>query len=135
MKSCKKVARPYEVGFAKPPKDKQFRKGSSGNLRGKKRGQGNLIAAFKRVVQRKVTMKIGGESRIVTIAEAVIIKNYHAALQKDQGAMANILRLAEQAGELVDQTDKKQVGGFIAVPERVSIDEFLAQLGRTRETE
>ena len=116
MKSRKTIGRSYEVGYAKPPKATQFQRGRSGNLRGKKRGQGNLIAAFKQVVQRKVSMKIGGESRIVTLAEAVLIKNFHAALQKDQAAMTNIMRLAEQAGELIDRTDKKQVGGFVAVP-------------------
>jgi len=135
MKNRKTVAQSYEIGFAKPPKATQFKKGRSGNPRGRTQGQGNLVAAFKRVVMRKIPMKVGSENRIVTIAEAVLIKNFHAALQKNQAAMTNIMRLAEQAGELIDRTDKKQVGGFVAVPERLSIDEFLAQLGRTRETE
>jgi hypothetical protein len=45
--------------------------------------------------------------------------------------MGNIFRLAEESGEFVDRTDAKQVGGSIAVPEKVTIEEFLAQFGLT----
>jgi hypothetical protein len=45
-------------------------------------------------------------------------------------AMSNVFRLAEEAGEFVDFTDAKQVGRPIAVPEKVTIEEFLAEFGR-----
>jgi hypothetical protein len=67
----------------------------------------------------------------ITLAEAVILKNYNAALQKNAFAMSNIFKLAEDSGELVDRTDEKQVGGAIAVPIRSkNMTEFLAQFGR-----
>ena len=33
----------YEVGYGKPPKANQFRKGRTGNPRGKRRGEENLV--------------------------------------------------------------------------------------------
>jgi Family of unknown function (DUF5681) len=124
-----------DVGYRKPPKANQFRKGRTGNPRGKRQGEENTISAFKRIVSKRVKINDGEKVRTITLAEAVILKNYNAALQKNPFAMSNIFRLAEDAGELVDSTDAKQVGGSFAVPERVkTTEEFLARFGRTRET-
>src|ERR1700676_4183702 len=95
----------YEVGYGKPPKANQFPKGRTGNPRGKRRGEENTISAFKRVVSKRVKIKEGEQVRTMTLAEAVILKNYAAALQKNPFAMSNIYRLAEDAGEFVDFTD------------------------------
>jgi hypothetical protein len=49
--------------------------------------------------------------------------------------MSNISRIAEDAGEMIDCADAKQVGAPFAVPERVkTTEEFMAQFGRNRET-
>jgi uncharacterized 2Fe-2S/4Fe-4S cluster protein (DUF4445 family) len=121
---------PHEVGYGKPPKANQFRKGRTGNPRGKRQGEENTISAFKRIVSERVKINDGEKVRTITLAEAVILKNYNAALQKNPFAMSNIFRLAEASGEFVDRTDAKQVGRPIAVPEKVTMEEFLAQFGR-----
>jgi hypothetical protein len=120
----------FEVGYGKPPKANQFPKGRTGNPRGKRQGQENTISAFKRIVSKRVKINDGEKVRTITLAEAVILKNLNAALQKDPFAMSNVFRLAEEAGEFVDFTDAKQVGRPIAVPEKVTIEEFLAEFGR-----
>jgi uncharacterized protein DUF5681 len=121
----------YNVGYGKPPKANQFRKGQTGNPRGKRRGEENIASAFKRIVLRRVKINDGEKVRTVTLAEAVILKNINAALQKNPLAMSNIFRLAEEAGEFVDFTEAKQVGRPIAMPEKnTSMEEFLAEFGR-----
>jgi uncharacterized 2Fe-2S/4Fe-4S cluster protein (DUF4445 family) len=120
----------YEVGYGKPPKANQFRKGRTGNPRGKKRGEENLISAFKRHVLKRLKMKDGDQVRTITVAEAVILKNYNAAVQRNSFAMSNIFRMAESAGEFVDFTNAKQVGMPIAVPEKGTMEEILAEFGR-----
>jgi hypothetical protein len=120
---------PCEVGYGKPPKANQFRKGRSGNPRGKRQGEENIVSAFKRHVLKRVRIK--DQTRTITLAEAVILKNYNAALQKNPFAMSNIFRLAEASGEFVDFTDAKQVGRPLVVPEKVkTMEEFLAEFGR-----
>jgi hypothetical protein len=125
----------HEIGYGKPPKANQFRKGRTGNPRGKRQGEENIITAFKRIVSKRVKINDGEKVRTITLAEAVILKNYDAAVQKNPFAMSNIFRLAEDAGEFVDFTDAKQVGRPLLVPEKVTIEEFLAEFGRTVETE
>jgi hypothetical protein len=125
-----------EVGYGKPPKANQFRKGRTGNPRGKRKGEENIISAFKRIVSKRVKINDGEKVRTIPLAEAVILKNYQAALQKNPFAMGNIYQLAEAAGEFVDLTDAKQVGRPLFVPEgKLTIEEFLARFGRTVETE
>ena len=119
----------YDVGCGKPPKANQFRKGQR-RRGGKKRGEENLISAFKRHVQKRVKINDGDKIRTITLAEAVILKNYNAALQKNPSAMSNMFRLAEASGEFVDRTDPKQVGRPLCVPEKVTMEEFLARHGR-----
>jgi hypothetical protein len=134
MKKPSAADSPYEVGYGKPPKANQFRKGRTGNPRGKRGGE-NITSAFKRIVSKRVKIN-DGEIRTVTLAEAIILKNYNAAMQRDSFAMSNIFRLAEDAGEFDDRTDPKQGGGPIAVPIRSrNMEEFLAEFGRKIEDE
>jgi hypothetical protein len=45
--------------------------------------------------------------------------------------MGNIIRLAEESGELIDRTDVKQVGRPALFPiKSKNMEEFLAQFGR-----
>lgn len=126
----------YNVGYGKPPKANQFRKGRTGNPRGKRKGEENTISAFRRHVLKRVKIKDGEKLRTISVAEAVILKNFDAAMRKDPIAMGNIFRLAEEAGEFVDRTDAKQVGRPFAVPEKATtMEEFLAAFGRKPETE
>jgi hypothetical protein len=130
----KKMKSAYDVGYGKPPKAHQFRKGQR-KRGGKKHGEENLISVFKRHILKRVKIKDGDKISTITLAEAVILKNYNAALQKNPFAMGNIYRLAEQSGEFVDRSDAKQVGRPLFVPGKVTIEEFLARFGRTVETE
>jgi Family of unknown function (DUF5681) len=125
-----------DVGYGKPPKATRFRKGRSGNPRGRRRGDENLLAVFKRMASKRIKIKEGERWRTITMADAIIRQNYHAALKRDQIAMGNIIRLAEESGELIDRTDPKQVGKPLMVPVRAkNMHEFLARYGRAPETE
>jgi hypothetical protein len=125
----------YDVGYRKPPKANQFRKGQTGNPRGKKLGEENIISVFKRHVLKRVKIQDVDRTRTISLAEAVILKNHNAALQKNPFAMSNMLRLAEASGEFIDRTDVKQVGRPLVVPEKVTMEEFLAKFGRKIEDE
>jgi hypothetical protein len=126
----------HEVGYGKPPKATRFRKGRSGNPKGRRSGDENLLSVFKRMATKRIKIREGDQSRTITMADAIILQNYKAALQKDQIAMSNIIRLAEESGELIDRTDPKQVGmpAFFPVKAK-NMTEFLARFGRSPKTE
>lgn len=119
----------FDVGYRKPPKAGQFRKGRSGNPRGRKLGEENFLSIFKRLATRPVKVNDGEKVRTMSFAEAIIRQNYKAAVQKDPKAMGNMLRLAEQAGEFTDWKDPKVVGIPIIMPRKMSMDEWIAFYG------
>lgn len=127
---------PSDVGYGKPPKATRFRKGRSGNPKGRPSGEENILSVFKRMATKRIKLREGDRWRTITMAEAIILQNYRAALQKNQIAMSNIMRLAEESGELIDRTDVKQVGkpGIFPIRSK-NIKEFLADFGRKLEDE
>lgn len=122
-----------EVGYRRPPKANRFRKGQSGNPRGRKLGSENFLAIFKRKAMMRVKLTMAdGTSISLSIAEAVIAKNYQAALKGDETAMANVLKLVELAGEFQDRTDPKVVGRPLFMPEsctKEQFEELLKEMG------
>lgn len=71
----------YEVGFGKPPADTRFRKGTSGNQRGRRKGTKNKVPAMndermKAIILeeafRTITVRDGTRNVSVPIARAVL---------------------------------------------------------------
>jgi uncharacterized protein DUF5681 len=90
----------------------------------------NMIAIFKRLATRRIKVTQHGKHRMATLAEAILLKNFEAALHDSPMAMHNIIRLAEQAGEFIDLTDPEKVGKPLFMPRSAeSIEEVLARFG------
>jgi hypothetical protein len=64
-----------DVGYGKPPKATRFRKGRSGNPKGRPSGDENLLSVFKRMAMKRIKIREGDKSRTVTMADAIILQN------------------------------------------------------------
>src|SRR5688500_4452105 len=53
----------YEVGYSKPPVASRFRKGQSGNPRGRPKGSRNIITDIEEALDQKVKVGEGGKVR------------------------------------------------------------------------
>jgi hypothetical protein len=105
----------YNVGFGKPPKASQFRKGSSGNPKGRPKGRRNLATVLERTLQEKVVINENGVRRTVTKLEAAMKQLVNQAASGDLAAMRQLSALAGSAEEelvaptarQMDQDDQK----------------------------
>lgn len=64
--------KPYPSGYMKPPKEHRFKKGKSGNPKGRPKQPETLASITLKVLNKKIRVK--GEDRKVTLLEALALR-------------------------------------------------------------
>ena len=82
----------YEVGRCKPPRDTRFKKGQSGNPKGRPRGSGNLHTLLFRQLKKKVVIVVDGKRKKITKLEAAMCQ---LANEAATGKLRNIQLLLQ----------------------------------------
>lgn len=82
----------YEVGYKKPPKHSQFKKGQSGNPRGRPRGSKNSATLFNEALNEKVVITENGRQRAISKREAMFKQLANSAARGDPKATQTVLR-------------------------------------------
>lgn len=95
------------AGYANPPAKHRFKKGKSGNPRGRPRKQDDLWSHMNRVLSRKV--KLQGSDDQIPIREALIRRLRELALAGDRRALELQRRILAEAGAAdVDRFDPEE---------------------------
>ena len=115
-----------EVGFGKPPKHAQFRKGVSGNPKGRPKGKLNLATMLERVLQEKTVIKENGGQRTVTKLEAAAKQLVNKAASGDLVAMRQLAVLVASAE---DQTVAAPASKQLVEADRKVMEGVLKRLG------
>ena len=83
----------YKVGYGKPPKGTRFKKGKSGNPRGRPKGSLNLATDLTAELGEHITVREDGRPRRVSKQRALIKSLMAKALQGDVRATTSLLAL------------------------------------------
>ena len=83
--------RGYEVGYGKPPRHTRFRKGQSGNPRGRPRGSKNLKTLLSEALNEPVIVTEEGGRRKITKREAIITQLVNRSASADFRAIKILL--------------------------------------------
>ncbi|MBT5051199.1 MAG: hypothetical protein HOM58_22070, partial [Rhodospirillaceae bacterium] len=86
----------FEVGYGKPPATTRFRKGRSGNPKGRPRGRKKELP-YDAVLGQMVTIREDGVERQVTAAEAFLLHITKRGLEGDGAAARDALAAIEEA--------------------------------------
>ena len=73
----------YSVGYGKPPKQHQFRRGRSGNPKGRPKGVKNTLTLLREILDRQVEIRTGSLVRKISVREAVLTRFAESALKGD----------------------------------------------------
>ena len=99
----------YEVGYAKPPKSTQFKKGQSGNPNGRPKGQHNFATILTRELNRKVTINENGRRKKVTKLEAATKQLVNKVAGGDLASMRLLMQLMPGIEAAINQQDRRQI--------------------------
>jgi hypothetical protein len=60
------IDKPYNVGYGKPPRRSRFRKGVSGNRKGRPKGKRNIATVLTEILEEEIEITEGGVRKTVT---------------------------------------------------------------------
>ena len=83
----------YKIGYGKPPKATRFKRGKSGNPKGRPKGSLNLATDLTAELGEHITVREDGRPRKVSKQRALIKSLMAKALQGDVRATASLLAL------------------------------------------
>lgn len=99
------------VGYRNPPKSTRFKKGRSGNPRGRPRNLGRQVP-YDAVLGQMVTIREDGRERRVTAAEAFLLHLTKRGLEGDSAA-ARASLAAIEAARAVSRRNEPIISGIV----------------------
>jgi hypothetical protein len=126
-----------KVGYKHPPAKSQFRKGQSGNPRGRRKGQRNLAPVLLEVLRQTVTVKKAGKAQRMSKGEALIQILLSKAHNGDGRAIKAMLYLTEKIARI--ETSELKLGGhgnyeFMLIPGMATPEEWQREIDARHET-
>jgi len=83
-------------GYGKPPKDTQFRKGKSGNPRGRPKGISNFTSDLRDELLERIDVREGQSKKRITKQRAMIKSQVNKSIQGDTRAAQLMFGLSEK---------------------------------------
>jgi hypothetical protein len=111
---------PYEVGFGKPPKRTQFRRGRSGNPYGRPPKKPDLHGELIKVLRENVTITIEGQREKVTVQQALLLRLRDEALRGElwaQKLLQKVLGALPERGTEYDYIENQleEFGAYASI--------------------
>ncbi len=120
--------RDYEVGYGKPPEHSRFKKGQSGNPRGRRKGARNLTTDLAEELQERILLKEGGKPKQVSKQRAMLKSLMARALQGDARSATLIVNLVAR---LLDQSEHDDPSTPLAADDAAILAAFEARIRNT----
>lgn len=87
----------YAIGYGRPPKHTQFKKGQSGNPKGRKKASKGLMTIVREAMLQKVSVRTAQGEKRMTRAEATFAKMLEKSFAGDARALAIVLGMYRDA--------------------------------------
>jgi hypothetical protein len=119
--------RDYDVGYAKPPRQTQFKKGQSGNPRGRPGGAKNLSTLLSEALNEPVIVAENGRHRKITKRQAAFKQLVNEAAKGNWRALKLLVDILQDIERRTEPETAES--SFSAADEKV-IEQLMARLAR-----
>jgi hypothetical protein len=89
----------YEIGYRRPPESGQFKKGTSGNPRGRPKGSANFLTILEQELSQTVVVNENGKKKKITRLQAMVKRIVAGALQGDLKALMTLFEILRRTGK------------------------------------
>ena len=93
-----------EIGYCKPPKRHQFKKGVSGNPAGRKKGKKSLAADLQKILDQKITIQVNGVNMRLSKQQAFLQRLVNDSLAGKTSSARLLVDLQKFMAEQADPT-------------------------------
>lgn len=109
-------------GYKRPPEATQFKRGRSGNPRGRPKGARSLKTDLTKLMEKRLRIREDGEQRHVSGQELMLLKLFEKAAKGDVKATTQIIGMVmkldaseprEKGPEIVTENDQEIVADFL----------------------
>jgi hypothetical protein len=94
----------YQIGYRRPPLSGRFKKGTSGNPKGRPRGSRNFLTLLKQELAQSIVVNENGKKKTITRLQAMVKRIVADALQGDQKALLTLVEILRRTGQF-DEAD------------------------------
>ena len=119
----------WEIGYGQPPKKGQFKKGQSGNPKGRPKGAKNLKTALEQELKATITVKEGGTIKTVSKTEALAMSIINKAVSGDTKSAQLATTLIK---ELLPLSDGEGAGAQVLGEEDLAVLDNHAEFLKLR---
>ena len=116
----------YQVGYGRPPKYTRFRKGQSGNPRGRPKGRRNLASDLADELNERIVVREGERRRTVTKQRGILKTLVAQGLQGNTKSAELVLRFVDRM--LIDETDET-TGAELDARDVAILERYAARSG------
>jgi hypothetical protein len=118
----------YEVGYKKPPRNTQFRKGKSGNPAGRPKRAVNVQASLTKMLSEPVLVRMDGKPTKMSSLDAGLLNLRTNMLKGDPKAFAILVKMMA-AADMIKLPQECETDVSITLEEQRMFEDYCARFG------
>jgi hypothetical protein len=89
----------YEIGYRRPPESGRFKKGQSGNPKGRPKGSTNFLTILEQELGESIVVTENGKKKTISRMHGMVKRIVAGALQGDLKALMTLFEILRRAGK------------------------------------
>lgn len=127
------MAKDYAVGYGRPPRANQFKRGKSGNPKGRPKGSRELDDQMRKLLSKKYPITEGGVRTTATMQEILLTQLCKHAMAGKPHAMTFVLDFIRKFSKQAEPQPKYSREQLLAMTDQERVDLYRKTIAEGRD--